>query len=112
MNFEQLLKDIRPYPLSRTVFVGLGNRSRGDDGAGLLLVNVLKKQPVLKNARFLNAGTNPENFLEEILKNDPQLVIFVDASWWGGRPGEISWIAADEIANNQFSTHAYSMDII
>ena len=112
MNFTDFQADLLGYPEEDIVFVGLGNRMRGDDAAGLELLDMIKKSGFFTGSTFISAGTNPENYLQQILAAQPKLVVFLDACDFRDRPGEIRWLDYDEIEKAGISTHAYSMTMI
>jgi hydrogenase 3 maturation protease len=112
MNFTQLLNRLSKYRNDKIVFVGLGNEVRGDDLAGLVFIDALKTKTVFNKSKFITAGKNPENYLQEILISNPEVVVFIDAADWGGEPGDISFLDSDSIAGGDFSTHAYSIKLI
>ena len=87
-----LRTDLQGFPRQRIIFVGLGNPLRGDDSAGLELLDLVRLSGFFPGAGFLAAGTNPENFLEQIASAEPDLVVFMDACNFGGRTGEIRWL--------------------
>ena len=89
--------------------VGLGNRSRGDDGAGPRVVERLGEGG---DWLVLDAGTVPENFLGPLLDAAPDVVLFVDALDHGAAPGACGVLAADGVAERASSTHAPSLRLI
>lgn len=112
MNFIQLLDRLAEYSKESIVFVGLGNEFRSDDNAGLMLLNRLKETTQFQFSKFISAGKNPENHLDQILKLNPEVVVFLDAAEFGGLPGEIKILNDPEISTSQFSTHTFSIKII
>jgi len=86
--------------------VGVGNRLRGDDAAGPLLVDRLSG-----NVRVacIDAGVAPENYLEKIARCDSQTVLLIDALNFGGVPGEARIFAPDDLAFRGISSHAPSL---
>jgi hydrogenase 3 maturation protease len=112
MNFTHLTDRLSKYRNDKIVFVGLGNELRRDDLAGLVFINALKTKAVFNKSKFIIAGKNPENYLQEILESNPEAVVFIDAADWGGEPGDISFLEADSIASGDFSTHAYSIKLL
>ena len=112
MNFTDLRADLEGFPGQRIFFVGLGNPMRGDDSAGLELLDLVRVSGFFPGACFLPAGTNPENFLEQIVSAEPDLVVFMDACDFGGRAGEVRWLGNDEIETAGISTHAYSITLV
>ncbi len=112
MNFTQFKRDLRNYKPEDIVFVGLGNEQRGDDAVGLLFVDRLQNRTEYKNAHFLQAGVSPENYLQKILSFRAEIIVFIDASRWGGLPGEIAWLTTSAIERVRISTHAFSIKMV
>jgi len=96
----------------KTVFVGIGNTLKGDDGVGCYFVEQLSKKIKNDNVNFINAGLCLENYLSKILKLNPEVIIFVDAY----RSIEIDYpcllLDRNEIQNLTFSTHNISLTTI
>ena len=111
MNFSEFLQALIAAPAD-IVFVGLGNLARGDDAAGLLLLGELNKRRELGAAHFIDAGTNPENVLQQILDFAPKLVVFIDAVRATGTAGEMRWIEPHDLDSAAISTHAFSIRMI
>jgi len=111
MNFRDFKRGL-DVAAEKIVFVGLGNESRGDDAAGLFFLQKLKEQAEFKAATFIGAGTNPENYLQQILEAQPSLVVFIDAADWGAPRGEMRWIDPAELDHIQISTHAFSIQLV
>ena len=91
---------------SRTVLVGVGNRLRGDDAFGPVLVDRLREKiswPVL------DAGETPESYIGRIASFRPQNVLLLDAVRHGAAPGNIGFFATDAIPFQGISTHAISL---
>ena len=112
MNFTTFRKDLSAFKSGHIVFVGLGNEYRGDDAVGLVFLDRLKDSKAFPDAHFIRAGTNPENYLQEILSYHPKLVVFIDAARWSGEPGEMRWLEPKQIRNLKISTHAYSLELV
>lgn len=93
----------------KVIFVGVGNVLKGDDGAGVALVNMLKDEAI-NPAIFLDCGMTPENYLEK-LKGFDCVVIF-DALDFGGRPGEIAVLEPKELSGASLSTHNLSLKLV
>lgn len=112
MNFSDLKNDLSNYPENKIVFVGLGNSSREDDAAGMIITNKIKSSNSFPKANYIIAHTTPENFLNQILQYRPVLVVFIDAADMGSEPGGISWIDSNKIEELRISTHTYSISLI
>jgi hydrogenase 3 maturation protease len=86
--------------------VGVGNRQRGDDGAGPRLIDSRHSDA---QGVWLDAGVAPENYLETIARTNPDTVLIVDAVDFGGAAGEYRWIDASALKTTAVSTHAGSL---
>lgn len=112
MNFNDFKRELSAFANHQIIFIGLGNELRGDDGAGLLFLKHLKRAAEFQRSFFVYAGTNPENYLQTILDSKAQLAVFIDAARWGGKPGEITWLSAEQIDAVGISSHAYSIRLV
>ena len=90
------------------LILGVGNITRGDDGVGSLLVQNIAGRV---EACCIDAGIAPENFLEKIVRKDPDTVLIVDAADFGGDPGQIRVLAPSQLASGGLSTHALSLQM-
>jgi hydrogenase 3 maturation protease len=86
--------------------VGIGNRLKGDDAAGPELID-----RIAGRSRFhcLDTGVAPENYLEKIVRLEPDTILLVDAMDFGGGAGESRLFAADQITGGSLSSHALSL---
>jgi hydrogenase maturation protease len=94
--------------MSRVVVAAVGNRLRGDDAAGPLVVEALRAAhaPVC----LVEAATNPLTLLDAWTPDDT--VVVVDAVATGARPGTIHELGgADEgmIPDPPGSTHGFGL---
>lgn len=112
MNFTHLASELSKFNKEKIVFIGLGNEFRGDDGAGLKLTEIIRSGIEFRNSHFILAGTNPENYFQQILGYKPEAVIFIDTANWQAEPGEIKFLSSSEIGDSDFSTHAFSIKLI
>jgi len=90
------------------VLLGVGNRSRGDDGVGCLVAESLKSPDWLS----IDSGSVPENYLEVIRKEDPRYLVIVDAADMGLDPGEFRIIPRSRIDSFHPSTHIMSLSYL
>jgi hydrogenase maturation protease len=90
----------------RAAVVGVGNRLRGDDGAGSWLAERLRDRC---RVPVFDAETVPEDVLGPLLAAAPEVVLFVDAADHGGHPGEACVAPARELAGRCGSTHGMSL---
>lgn len=95
----------------KMVVVGVGNRQRGDDAAGPMVVDELAGD---EGIATVDAGSAPENWLEPIARLEPELLVFVDACDFGGRPGEFREFSREELdrlAGGLVSTHTLPLTV-
>lgn len=106
---ECLTDTLRGALGGRILIVGVGNTSRGDDGVGPCFVRAVQGRV---RALCLDTGTAPENYLERIVGMKPDTVWLVDATGFGGEPGEVRLFEAERIASGALSTHALSLRLV
>jgi len=95
--------------LAGTVCVlGIGNRLRGDDGAGSIFAEMLDN---VSDVPSLDGGVAPENYLEKVIRLQPDTVLIVDAADFQGIPGEVRVFPPDGIRAAGLSTHALSLSL-
>lgn len=88
------------------VLLGVGNRWRGDDGAGSRLAGRLAERGV---RRAIDAGAVPENYCERVAALRPRAVFIADAACFGGRPGEVRLLDPGSLGAGALSTHGVSL---
>ncbi len=88
---------------SRSILVGVGNTLRGDDGAGPALIDTLRDRC---SCICIDAGAVPENYLGQILRHEPRIIVFIDAVDMQLAPGEWRVFEARELAGCGFHTHS------
>jgi len=92
--------------------IGIGNPLRGDDGAGHLLIDLLKKH-LPGNSPGVILEKYGDNLLDMVSTFEKdQTIVLVDAAVSGKSPGKIdSYKLADnnlKTENIRFSTHSYN----
>ena len=92
----------------RVLIVGVGNRLRGDDALGCILIERLSGKT---HATLVDADDVPENYLGVIRQAQPELIVFVDAADIGGQPGDIALIGREEILPANGWTHNAGLDL-
>ena len=97
--------------MPRVAVVGVGQRLRGDDGAGSAVARRLAALagPAL---RVVDAGHAPENCLGPIVRFGPDAILFVDAARGGLAPGDLIWLRPDEADSRGGSTHTLSLAML
>ena len=99
-------KALKEFLAPSTLFVGIGNRLRGDDAFGPALIERLHG---LASWPLLDAGETPENYIGRVLSFRPEQVLLFDAVRWAGAPGAIGFFQYDEIPWEGGCTHAASL---
>lgn len=96
--------------------LGAGSELRGDDRAGLLVVERLrtrcKKNGSCPQIEPFYGATAPENLTGEIKRYRPTHLILVDAADVGKEPGNVEVISPETIAEVSFTTHMMPMKIV
>jgi hydrogenase maturation protease len=84
--------------------VGVGQRLRGDDGAGSVLAARLAARLADERLLIIDAGHAPENGLGPVVRFRPDAILFIDATD-AGAPGDLLWLPAAEAEALGGSTH-------
>ena len=108
-NLKTFLKD-RLSGAAKVAVLGIGSSLRGDDVAGMLVIEYLKKNPasrrISKRIGLFGGATAPENLTGEIRAFKPGHIIIVDSAEMKEKPGTILVLRPEEIGGGvTFSTH-------
>lgn len=95
--------------VGRVCIVGIGNRQRGDDGAGPSLIDHRRADA---HGFWIDAGVAPENYLERIVKTRPDTILLVDAIAFGGVPGAWQLLETEQVDLPSISTHTGSLQLL
>ena len=93
----------------KVLVLGVGNRLRGDDGLGPVLIDRLAGR---LSASLLDAGDVPEDYLGPIEDSGAEVLLVLDAVDFGGRPGDVALLDASQLSQAGFSTHAGSLNLL
>jgi hydrogenase maturation protease len=106
-----LREQIKQCLRGRVCFMGLGNVDYGDDGFGVRLAERLE---ALGLPGVIVAGTMPERFIGGAMDNSYDYFLFLDAAEFGGSPGSVIFLNAEEMAARfpQISTHKISLGLL
>lgn len=97
-----LADELRSILSGRVVVVGVGDWRHGDDAAGPIIAARLEAADI---AGVIDADNTPENETLRIRENAPDVVLFADAVDFGGRPGDVAVLRADDLRSSGFDTH-------
>ena len=110
---DKIEKDLADWfaGAKRVVIAGVGNDVRQDDGVGLKVVEALQGK-VRENVCLIECETVPESYLLDIEQFKPTHVLLIDAAYLGLKPGEVSLMDAEAIANvSAITTHVLPLRI-
>lgn len=86
------------------VVLGVGNRMRGDDGAGSLLAEMIGG---------IDGGETPENYIWRVKDEKPDVVLIVDAIDMGVKPGKIAFLNPEKLERwRAISTHRIPLSLL
>ena len=99
-----MVNNLKDLLTGRILIIGIGNRFRGDDGAGPLLIEHLKGKV---DATLLDAGEEPLNYLGVIDSADPETILVFDTAEMGRPPGSIARLKIEDLSQSAaLSTHS------
>jgi hydrogenase 3 maturation protease len=93
----------------RILLLGVGNRLRGDDAVGSLLVERLKGKVEVP---LIDAGDVPENYLGPIEESGAELVLVVDAADIGAHAGDVALFDIEQVQGMSVSTHTANLGLL
>jgi hydrogenase 3 maturation protease len=99
----------------RIVVLGVGNPAKGDDAAGILCAQELKKLmggKACSRLTILRGYETPENTTGEIRKFHPNFVLILDAARGQYKPGTVFLVEKDDIEDDGVSTHRISLALL
>jgi hydrogenase 3 maturation protease len=102
---ENLLQKLKPLIGPDTLIVGIGSTLKGDDGVGPFICSRLKR---IVCDQVIDAATVPENYIQPIIRKNPQVLLIIDAVDFGDTPGAILILEPDQIHTVSPSTHTPS----
>ncbi|HEX2905276.1 MAG TPA: hydrogenase maturation peptidase HycI [Phototrophicaceae bacterium] len=112
-SWSNWLNQALTKPDRRVAVVGVGSELYGDDAAGVLVARRLKTMLTgREDVLIIEGGIAPENCTGALRRFAPNAVIFVDAAEMNLPPGEIRWLAWDEIAGVSASTHSLPLSVL
>ena len=92
----------------RVALMCVGNRVRGDDGAGPALADRLALDEPWK---VFDCGVAPENWIGPVCRFGPDVVALVDAIDFAAAPGTIRCWDPEHLADVGLSTHHASLSL-
>ncbi len=102
---QQILQQLKQLSRSKTLIIGVGNTLKGDDAAGPVVCEQLAGKI---SAEIIDTGTVPENYIQTIVRKDPQNLLIIDAVDFNASPGTIEIFRPEQLSSFAFSTHTLS----
>ena len=96
----------------KIVIMGVGNIIRGDDAAGVIIAENLKKKIKREDIKIINAEETPENWVGKIEEISPETLIIIDVVDFNSFPGDVKIFSIDEIKETTFTTHNFSFPFL
>lgn len=98
---------------TRIAVLGVGSEIRGDDAAGLHVIELLQQQTGRDGNRLglFYGSTAPENLTGAIRRFKPSHLIMVDVADVGREPGDIEIISPERITGVTGLTHSLSLRV-
>jgi len=104
-EFERIVERLKEAGGKKAVIVGIGNVLKGDDGAGAVICERIKDKIT---ADVIDAGTVPENYIQKIAKQSPEIVLVIDAIDFGASTGDLKILKPEDLSSTITSTHSLS----
>ncbi len=96
----------------KVLIIGIGNRLKGDDGAGSIIAEKLKEILKKENVYIIDAENKPENYIGKIKKISPSLILIIDCADFNSFPGDFRILNIDEVKEGTISTHNFSIPLL
>lgn len=99
----------------KNLFIAIGNEILGDDSAAIYFLKKIKEiYHSNKKFSFLNVGTVPENYINKIIKENPDTIIIIDTALMELKEATVKILTPKNIknfSNLTTSTHNTSLKI-
>lgn len=106
---KQLKDQLTHFIDGRVCLLGIGNRYHHDDAVGPYLAEALE---IRSDYDVIDAGITPEDYIESAAHKHPDTILMVDATDFGGEPGEVRLLYPEHVAYSGVSTHAGSLRML
>lgn len=93
----------------KVAILGVGNPLMGDDGVGSWVAGEL--QGKVRAPVFVGEEV-PENYLYDIISEEPEYLLVIDAVDFGGKAGEMRLVDLEELTPRFLSSHGMSLNIM
>jgi len=100
------LKHLFEVPGQTILFVGVGNVLKHDDGVGVFIASRIKQSNRIKS---LVVEVSIENYIGKINRTSPDILIIIDATDFGKKPGFSRLAEVSELKEITTNTHNISI---
>jgi hydrogenase maturation protease len=90
-----------------TLFVGIGNVLKKDDGVGVYITKNLSKS---NNRKVLTVEVSIENYIGKINNMNPEIIVLIDSMDFGKSPGYFDLLPVEQITGYTTNTHNITLD--
>jgi hydrogenase maturation protease HycI len=97
---------------SKIAFLGIGNDLKCDDAVGLAVVDKLSAYVDDPLIAILNCRDVPENFTGYLKRVKARCIVLIDATDFGGSPGEARVFDLGDVMSSAIATHKTSLDVL
>lgn len=101
-----IMEMIQEFAEKRTVYAGVGNILKRDDGVGVFITQNIKGR---ENVIPLTVEVSIENYIGKIKSIDPETLVIIDAVDFGEAPGYYKLIKVNELMDATSNTHNISL---
>jgi hydrogenase 3 maturation protease len=106
---NQLKDQLARFINGRVCLLGIGNRYHHDEAVGPYLAEALEARP---DYDVIDAGTTPEDYIETTANKHPDTILMVDATDFGGQPGEVRLLYPEHVNYSGVSKQAGSLRML
>lgn len=90
----------------------VGSVLRGDDAAGPMLAKMLEDKPI-EGWTVIDGGQMPEDFLSVIRRQEPDVLLLIDAAAMNEAPGTIRALEEEDVVSDYMvTTHSLPMSFL
>jgi hydrogenase maturation protease len=90
----------------KTLFVGIGNLLRMDDGVGVYICQQIRNNNTVSS---LTVEVSIENYIGKINSMNPEILVFIDCADMKEPPGTFKLMPVNKILDTTINTHSISL---
>ena len=109
MIHQELKENLLNILKGKTVVFGVGNVLKGDDGAGPVLTEKIRRLP---NFLCINGEEIPENYTGDIILEKPDTLLIIDAINIGSEPGDVFILRPEQLKDDCSDAHHIPLKVL